>query len=207
MHFNRTLVATELRPGKHRQTQIDGGGIQRIEGLVQLHTQRLVAIQQASLGDERPREIGEDAPVARFVGVRQCVARNAAAKTQMIKLRLLRAQTGFDIAQAFAPGELGEGQTEKLIPAGEALHFVIATVTFHAATEFHQRKKIHHLSKNRSATVHAALPSQLRSGCRVAVNSNRFRSFSSPNPAFAVPYGLSRYQHWDSIVMGYVLNR
>jgi hypothetical protein len=31
------------------------------------------------------------------------------------------------------------------------------------------------------------------------VNSNRFRSFSSPNPAFAVPYGLSRYQHWDSI--------
>src|SRR6267378_5847173 len=109
------------------------------------------------------------------------------------------AQTGFDIAQAFAPGELGEGQTEKLIPAGEALHFVIATVTFHAATEFHQRKKIHHLSKNRSATVHAALPSQLRSGCRVAVNSNRFRSFSSPNPVFAVPYGLSRYQHWDSI--------
>jgi len=48
---------------------------------------------------------------------------------------------GFDIAQAFAPGELGEGQTEKLIPAGEALHFVIATVTFHAATEFHQRKE------------------------------------------------------------------
>src|SRR6267378_3588135 len=117
------------------------------------------------------------------------------------------AQTGFDIAQAFAPGELGEGQTEKLIPAGEALHFVIATVTFHAATEFHQRKKIHHLSKNRSATVHAALPSQLRSGCRVAVNSNRFRSFSSPNPVFAVPYGLSRYQHWDSIDLKFEISK
>jgi hypothetical protein len=205
MHFDRTLVTTELRPGKHRQTQIDGGGVQRIEGLVQLHAQRFVAIQQASLGDERPREIAEDAPVARFVGVRQCVARDAAAKTQMIKLGLLRAQTGFDIAQAFAPGELREGQAKKLIPAGETLHFVIAPVTFHAATEFRPGKKIHHLSKNRSATVHAALPSQLRSGSRVAVNSNRFRSFSCPNPAFAASYGISRFQHWDSIVWEFIV--
>jgi len=53
----------------------------------------------------------------------------------MIKLRLLRAQTGFDIAQAFAPGELGEGQTEKLIPAGEA-SLCNRHGNVHAATEF-----------------------------------------------------------------------
>jgi hypothetical protein len=136
---------------------------------------------------------------AKSAKMRQCVARNTSAKPQMIQLGLLRAQTGFDVAQTFAPGELRQGQTEKLIPAGEALRFVIAAVTFHAATEFGAGKKIHQLSKNRSATVHAALPSQLRSGHSVAVNSNRYRSFSCPNPAFAAPYGISHFQHWDSI--------
>jgi hypothetical protein len=31
------------------------------------------------------------------------------------------------------------------------------------------------------------------------VNSNRYRSFSCPNPTFAAPYGISHFQHWDSI--------
>ena len=177
MQFDRALVTTKLRPGKHRQTQIDGRGIQRIQGLVQLHTQRFVAIQPARLGDERPREIGEDAPVAGFVGVRQRVARNTAAKAHMIKLARCERRHTFRYRASFAPAWLRKGQTQELIPAGKALHFVIAPVTFHTATEFGPGKKIHHLSKNCSATVHAPLPSQLRSGNSVAVNSNRFRSF------------------------------
>jgi len=129
VHFDRVIVAPELRLGKHRQTQIDGSGVQRIDGLVQLHAKWLVAIQRASLGNEHPREIGKDGPVAGFVGVRQRVARDQAAEAPVIKPPL-RAQTRFDLAQAFAPGELRKGQTQKLVATEEALHFVIAPLAF-----------------------------------------------------------------------------
>jgi len=91
VYLDGAFVATELRPRKHRQTKIDGRGVQCIDCLGQLHTERFVAIKLASRCDEHPGEIGKDAPVARFVGVRQRVARDAAAKTHVIQLRLLRA--------------------------------------------------------------------------------------------------------------------
>jgi len=52
-----------------------------------------------------PREVGVDAPVAPHVGVRQGVARDAAAKAHVIKFGLMIAQTGFDIAQTVAKSE------------------------------------------------------------------------------------------------------
>jgi hypothetical protein len=38
-----------------------------------------------------------------------------AAETEVIKLGALRLQARFNVAQALAPSQLGEGQTQKLI--------------------------------------------------------------------------------------------
>jgi hypothetical protein len=50
----------------------------------------------------------------------------------MIELGLLSAKTSFDIAEAFAIGELSKSQTEELIPAGEIFDVAIALVALDA---------------------------------------------------------------------------
>src|ERR1700730_1727918 len=77
MHLDGTFVAMELRPSKHRRTKIDGRGIQRINRLGRLHSERFVAIRFASGPDEDPGEIAKDVPGARLVGLRQSAARDA----------------------------------------------------------------------------------------------------------------------------------
>jgi hypothetical protein len=139
MHFDSAHVSAELGPRNLRQTKIDGRGIQHIERLGQFQAKRLVTIQWASLCDEHSRKIAKNTPVARLVGVSQHVARDATTKTHVIQLGLLRARTSFDIAQTFPPSELRESQTEKLIPAGETLDFVIASVRVDTPAKFRQR--------------------------------------------------------------------
>ena len=53
----------------------------------------------------------------------------------MIQLALYRSQTRFDVSQAFPVGQLVECHTELLIPAGEALDFVVAVVVFDGLPE------------------------------------------------------------------------
>lgn len=58
-----------------------------------------------------------DSPVAHFVGVRQRVARDLAANAHVVKLLARSSQTGLDVPETFAKGELSEGHRQKLIPA------------------------------------------------------------------------------------------
>src|SRR5271157_2603765 len=115
--FTAALVDRNGAHGKHREAEIDGGGIQRIDGLVEFKRQWIVGIEPPRDDDEVLGEVGVDAPVAHGVGVRQGVAGNRAAETQMVELEGLRAKTRFDVAQALAPGQLREGKTKILIEA------------------------------------------------------------------------------------------
>src|ERR1039458_8347968 len=56
-------------PGEHGQTEIDGCRVQGIHRVVEIETKRLAGIHGASGMDEHLGEVGEDAPVAGFVGV------------------------------------------------------------------------------------------------------------------------------------------
>src|ERR1017187_6563877 len=82
MQLDRALAATELRPGEQGQTQIDGGGVEGINGLGQVHGERLVAVEVAGHTDEHLGEVAIDAPVAKFVGIGERGARNAIAEAQ-----------------------------------------------------------------------------------------------------------------------------
>src|SRR5208282_5128165 len=168
-----------------------------VDRLVQFHPERFVLIEGAGLRDEQAGEIGVDAPVALLVGVGQGVARDGTPKAHVIKLWLMRAQAGFDVAQTLAISELGKSQREELIEAGKTLYLVVALVTIHATAKLGQRKQAHQLSKNRSPIVQVLSSESLGNGRIVHPNSNRFRSFSRATHSHTCTYRDFRIQHWD----------
>jgi hypothetical protein len=76
----------------------------------------------------------------------------------VIELGGLRPQTGFDIAQALAKGQLCKRHRQVLIQTSETLDFVMSTVTRHAATKGCQRQMFHQLCKNQLARMHRLPP-------------------------------------------------
>jgi hypothetical protein len=93
----------------------------------------------------------------------------------VIELGGLRAQTGFDIAQALAKGQLCKRHRQVLIQTSETLDFVMSTVTRYTATEGCQRQMFHQLRKNQLASMHRFPPRKDSSqgGKLVVQSSNR----------------------------------
>lgn len=78
----------------------------------------------------------------------------------MIELGGLSSQTCFDISEALSIGQLGKGQSEKMLPARKTLDLVVALVALHAEAKLVSgRKKVHQLSKDRFARIHPKAPS------------------------------------------------
>jgi phytoene dehydrogenase-like protein len=81
-----------------------------------------------------------------------------AAKTHVVELGRLTAQTGFDVAQALPVGRLCEGHAQVLVETGEVFDLVLSIVASNAATESGQRQMRHDLRKNEFARVHEYAP-------------------------------------------------
>ena len=88
----------------------------------------------------------------RLIG--QSVARHRAAKAHVVELGGLTAQTGFDVAQTLAIGQLGERHTQKLVETSEVFDLVLSVVASDTSAESGQRQVRHHLRKNKFARVH-----------------------------------------------------
>ena len=174
VQLHRRFGVAKLGPGKQRQAQIDGGGIQRIDRLGEIHRKGLLSIEPTRGADQRVGEFGVDAPVARLVGVGQGAAADLAAKTQVVELGGLRAQARLDVAQAFAVGQLCEGHGQKLVQAAEGAHVEIAAIFHHQAAEGMPRRELHELREHEIANVHRCLPGKSRKTAENdSLNSNR----------------------------------
>ena len=154
VHLYCGFGAAKRRPRKHRQTQVDGRCVQGVDCIVQIDTERLVDIQPSRNADQVLGEVGVDAPISDRIGIGQGIPRHRTAKSHVVELCCLAAQTGFDVAQAFSVGQLREGHTQILIQTGEVLDLVLASVPGHATTESSQRQMCYHLRKNEFARVH-----------------------------------------------------
>jgi len=72
-----------------------------------------------------------------------------APDAHVVQLGLHRAETGLDVAQTLAVRELGEGQTQELVEAREAVDLILAVVAGHAAAELGQRQEeVHQLRED-----------------------------------------------------------
>lgn len=75
--------------------------------------------------DQAHGEVGMDAPVALFVGIGQRGPGNPATDAEMEQFGLMGAQTGFDVAQALAIGQLRESHAKELIEMRESLGWIL----------------------------------------------------------------------------------
>ena len=74
MQFNGAFGGAEAGPGKDGQAQVDGGGIEGVDGVFEFDAEVLVEIELPGGMDEGLGEVGVDAPVAGLVGVGQGIA-------------------------------------------------------------------------------------------------------------------------------------
>ena len=154
MQLDRRLGRTKRSPRKYRQAQIDSGRIQRVDRLREIDAKRFVHVKRAGNADQALCEVGIDAPVSNRIRIGQRVARHRTAKAHVIELGGLAAQTGFDVAQTLAIGQLGECHTQKLVEASEVFDLVLPVVPSDTSAESGQRQVRHHLRKNKFARVH-----------------------------------------------------
>jgi len=154
VQFHCRLGGAKRRPRKHRQTQIDGRGIERINGIGQFHAKGLAGVERACFDNQPLSELEVDAPIAQLVGIGQRRARNRLGDTHVVELARLSGQTDLDIAQALAVGKLRKGHDAKLLGATEASYPVIAAVAIHDAMEGLPRQEVHDLREQRLAEIH-----------------------------------------------------
>ena len=143
VQFDGALVLAKARPGKQCQTKIDSGRVEGINRLFQFQTEVVAGIQLSGCLDQTQGEIPIDAPVACLVGIGQGTFGNAAANSQVVKLRRMRTQTGFDVAKALPVGQLGKGHAQKLIQVRKRQRRILSRIPFHASPKGLQRKAIH----------------------------------------------------------------
>jgi hypothetical protein len=148
------LGLSESGPGKHRQTQIDGGGIQRVRRSFQIQPQICVGVERTSDVDERVREIGVDSPIPTFVRIGKRRSPHWSAEPAVIKLAALGSQTDFDVSKTLAIGQLGESHRKELIPTSEAPDVSVSVEALNATTELVVRKELHNLSEYGLSLVH-----------------------------------------------------
>lgn len=159
MQFNGGLGLSEVGPGEHGQAQVDGGGVQGIDGVIEFDSQVVLGIQGPGDTDKGVGDVGIQAPVALLVGVGEGIAGHPAAQAQVVEFVLVCAQGDLDIAQALPVGELGEGQAQELVEAGKGFDVAVAVIAFHTAAEGVHRQVGHELREDEIAGIHGtALP-------------------------------------------------
>jgi hypothetical protein len=157
VQLQRRLGRTEICPREYRQTQVDGGGIQGIDCVGELHAERVVGVELSRLRNERLGKLGMNAPVACFVGIGQRGTGNWRAKPHVIELGRLRREARFDIAQTLSVSELRKGHAAKLLGATQGARPMIAAIASDDAMKSFPRQKVHHLREQRLAKVHSPL--------------------------------------------------
>jgi hypothetical protein len=99
-------------------------------------------------------EVGKDAPVAFFIGVGQRAAGGGLADAGVIELRAEGSQSGFDVAQTFAPGQLRESENEELFVGGQLADAEVAAVTSDTLVEFVFGEEVQELGEDGATFVH-----------------------------------------------------
>ena len=135
MHLDRSFGLAEMGPREDAQAQVDGGCVERVDGLLQLYGEAVLGIEFARQFDLAERKIPIDTPVAGFVGIGEGTLGDVATNAQVVELGLMCAQAGFDIAQALAVSQLRESQAKKLIEVRECKRWISTRIFGHALTE------------------------------------------------------------------------
>ena len=92
--------------------------VESIGRCLDFRAEGFVGVKNIGLLHQDLGEIGEDTPVALFVGIGQGAARGGLTDAAVIELGAQGSEAGFDIPQTLAVSQLGEGQNQKLLVGG-----------------------------------------------------------------------------------------
>ena len=154
VEFDGGLVLAELGPRKQREAEVNGGGVQCVGRRFEIGEERVLGVKRGGLGEEDLGEVGEEAPVALFVGIGQRTAGGGLTEAGVIKFWTERGQTGFDVAETFAPGELGESEHEEVFVSGEFADKEVAVVTGDTLVELVLGEEVQELGEDSATFVH-----------------------------------------------------
>lgn len=158
MDFDRSLRFPEVGPWEQRQTQADGGGIERVDSPVQIQSEIVVGIQAAGDSDQRLGKLGIDAPIPSLVRIGKVGASDVATQTHVVKLGRLRLKASGDIPQALPKSQLRESHAQKLVPTSERSGVEVSVVLADQPSKGMPGRQLHQLGENQLSRVHP-LPS------------------------------------------------
>lgn len=158
------LGFAKRRPVEQAQAQIDGGGIQCVDRVLEIEPQVLVQIKLASTPDQNCSQVGPDSPVARLVGVCQGGAVNAVAKSHGVQLARVGSKSHFDVSKTLAPSQLGKSHDAKLLRASQAAYARVAAIARHDARKACPWNELHDLREQGLADIHRKSPRGLNLG-------------------------------------------
>lgn len=131
------------------------------------------AAQRGRDVNQNVREVGEDTPVTRLVGVGQRGARHLALEAHVVHLRAQGTEACLDIAQTLPISKLRKSHGQILVPAREAAQAGVAVVTSYATTKFPIRQGGDQLREHRATLVHKPLSVASKSARETDHRSNR----------------------------------
>jgi len=111
-----------MRPRKLALTEVDGGRVQRISGVVEVHAEMFGGVELARLEHQSLRQLGIDASVVALVSLDQNGTPHGRMKAHGGELGGLCAQTSFNVTQALAIRQLGKGHGTELLGTSVRLH-------------------------------------------------------------------------------------
>jgi len=171
VHPHGGFGGPKMGPREHRHAQIDGRGVQRIDGVGQVQAKVFCGVETSGLGDQPLSELSIDAPVARLVGIGERGTVDRIARAHMVKLRRLGREARLNVPQTLAIGQLCERHDLILRSTGQLSHRAVAVVARDNPVKRARRQKIHELCEQRLAGVHGQVLPRISSG-KAAGNSN-----------------------------------
>ena len=164
VQLDGSLGFAKRGPFEQAQAQVDGGGVQGVDRVLEIEPQVLVQIKLASTSDQNRSQVGPDAPVARLVGIGQGGAVNAVAKSHGVQLARVGSKSHFDVSQALSPRQLCKSHNSKLLGASQAPHARVAAIAGHDSGKACPWNELHDLSKQGLADIHRKPPRSLSLG-------------------------------------------
>lgn len=156
VHLHGRLGGAKRRPVEQTQAQIDGGGIQGVDGGIEIDVQRVFGVETSGTLNQAHCQRVIDAPVSLVQRIGQCRASRHASHPHVKQLGLIGSQADLDVAQGLAPGQLRKRHDSKQIGATERSYTSIASMTNDDAAKRFPWNVLHDLRKQRLAHVHAS---------------------------------------------------
>ena len=172
MHLDPSFGASEIGPREETQREIDRGGIQSVNRVLQFQSEILSGVKDTCLAHEAASKILPESVVPLLVGIGQGGLGNSFSKTKMVEGFASGVETGGDIAQSFPPGQLRKSHADQLLSATEMTNFALRVVALDQSGESLPVDQIEDLGEDIATRVHCR-----RSSPRLSRSSNPSHPF------------------------------